>query len=116
MFYTIVDRKITKVLGTATYDIMSDTVGGLITTLTRVDSPIRKGVEIDAYVNDEGLLIDLPIDHILLPYKSPIAGNIFITASNEDGATIPMVDLEINAMLPFIGRLPMTLSPIDFGF
>ena len=114
MYATITDRQLMAFKGAPTLEQMQAAVGGYIETVFRVDSPCRKGVEIDVYANEEGLLIGLPIDHINKHTGYPIAGNIVITAS-KNGNTIEATPKEIEAALPFIGRLAVSATPEMFG-
>lgn len=79
---------------------MQDAVGGLICTLARFPSPFRPNVVIDSYVNDEGLLIRLPI---LMRFDGAwgvdghgsFAGNVvFVGADGPE--SVPLTDEEIN--------------------
>lgn len=114
MYATIIDRKIQTHEGAPSLEKMQEVVGGYICTGLRADS--LGGRSVDVYCNDEGLYMDLPIDHVRLPDKSPLAGNLIIVVSNARGETVPATFEEIEQVLPFIGRLPVTMTPEDFGF
>ena len=111
MFATIVDRKLTKHEGKPTLEKMQEVVGGYIETAVRCPSPTRKNITVDAYVNEEGLLINLPIDHVRMTDRSYLAGNIVITGADENtGNTVEITKEELSEMLRYIGRLPITLT------
>lgn len=81
-------------LGDDSLDTMQKTVKGWITTAFRI--PSSEGREIDAYVNDEGLLIGMQMEvAIVQPYRYVYAGPMIITASDEEGNTVGLTDEEI---------------------
>ena len=114
MYATIIDRKISLHAGVPTLEKMQEVVGGYITTALR--GPAEDGRSVDVYCNDEGLLINLPIDHVRLTDGSPIAGNMVITASDAEGETVAATKAEIVSILPHIGRTKITMEAFDFGF
>ena len=114
MYATIIDRKISLHTGVPSLEKMQEVVGGYITTALR--GPALRGRSVDVYCNDEGLCMGLPIDHIRKTDGSPIAGNMIITVSDAEGETVAATKEEIVSILPFIGKLPATFTPADFGF
>jgi len=110
MFATIIDRKFGMHDGVPSLEKMQEVVGGYIETALRCPSPTRKNISVDAYVNEEGLMIGLPIDHVRMTDRSYLAGNIIITGADErTGDTVAVTKEEINALLKHIGILPITL-------
>lgn len=82
-----------------TLEMLQSAVGGCIETMSRIMSPFRKNVEIDAYVNEEGLLIGLPIYFAVLDEHGvrPFAGNIvFVGANFNTGNSVALTEDEIN--------------------
>jgi hypothetical protein len=81
-----------------TLEHLQSAVDGLIETMTRLTSPFRKGITIDAYVNEEGLNIGLPIVMAVSDKYGvrPFAGNIVFVGSNDDGESVPLTDQEID--------------------
>lgn len=82
-----------------TLEMMQETVGGYIETMTRIPSPFRKEVEIDAFVNEEGLLIGLPIVMAVMDDYGvrPFAGNVvFVGANIRTGESVALTAEEID--------------------
>lgn len=64
---------------------MQAVVGGYIETMFRVNSPFRKHITLSGYVNEEGLIIGLPIVGAVVDeygYR-PFAGSMVIVAEND---------------------------------
>lgn len=117
MYAMIKSRSLVPSVGIPTLEQMQAAVGGLITTAFRLDSPCRKNVSVDVFCNDEGLCMNLPIDHVIKSNGSPVAGDMIIVAVNENnGETIEATPKEIEAALNEIGILPVTMTPDMFGF
>jgi hypothetical protein len=79
---------------------MQEVVGGLIETMTRFPSPYRDSVTIDAYVNEEGMILNLPaVMGVLEEYGidgfGTFCGNIVFVGSNQSGESIPLTEEEI---------------------
>lgn len=94
--------EITAKAGTPTLDQMKEAVGGYICSADRMPSKSRKGVEIDVYCNDEGLLMDLPLAYFRRD-GSPIVGNIVVTGANRSGNTVPLTQAEIRQAFATMG-------------
>ena len=81
-----------------TLEMMQSAVGGSIETMTRIPSPTRENVEIDAYVNEEGLLIELPV--VMAVYDEygvrPFAGSIVFVGANDEGESVSLTEEEID--------------------
>jgi hypothetical protein len=82
-----------------TLEMLQGAVDGLIETLGRIRSPFRDNVEIDAYVNQEGLLMSLPM--VMAIYDEygarPFAGNIvFVGGDSETGDSVALTEDEID--------------------
>lgn len=79
--------------GTPTLEQMQQVVGGLICSAWSTPSG-EYGIVLDGYVNDEGLLIGLPLATRLEigdRYETMLAGNMVIVATDRrNGETIPM--------------------------
>lgn len=72
-------------------------VGGLIEPMFTIPSPLGNGRQITGYVNEEGLMIGLPIMgavHDESGYRE-FAGNMVVTALDSNGDTLRMVEKEI---------------------
>ena len=74
--------------GIPSLERMQKVVGGYIDTALRVPSKTRKGITIDVYCNDEGLLIQLPINFARGTDGSFLAGDMILSASNAQGETV----------------------------
>lgn len=77
---------------------MQAAVGGYIEALHTVDSPFRDGHWLTCYVNEEGLLIQLPLAFQTLGngFEQPIAGSVVFTAVRvEDGDTVALLPSEV---------------------
>lgn len=82
-----------------TLEQAQEAVGGYVETMSRIKSPFRSHVTIDAYVNEEGLIIGLPIYFAVMDEYGvrPFAGNIvFIGANDRTGDWVPLTDEEID--------------------
>jgi hypothetical protein len=118
MYATIIDRKLSLHDGIPTLEQMQEIVGGYITTALRAPFKSHKNFTMDVLCNDEGLCIGLPIDHVRMTDGSPIAGNMVIVGASErtGNYVTSMTKADLDGVLAFIGRLPITLTPADFGF
>lgn len=75
---------------------MQAAVGGLIETAARIESPYRKGIELDIYVDEEGMLKDgTPVWFVRAEDNSPLAGEVVITAADDQGNTVAATESEI---------------------
>lgn len=77
-------------------------VNGYICPAFTVPSPVRKGVSITGYVNDEGLLLNMPLAMVRQHPMGidPLVGPVIIVGLDEhDGETIGLTDDEITAVL-----------------
>lgn len=87
---------------------MQEAVGGLITLATGYFPWLPDGV--DAWVNDEGLLLDLPLLFwITNKTKEPICnlvGNMVFTRCNEAGETVSLTDSDIETIKSELDELP----------
>ena len=103
MYATVVNQKLETHVGIPTLEQMQKVVGGYIETALRCPSPTRKNISVDVYCNEEGLMIDLPIQHIRLTDGSPLAGDLVIVGNNErTGNGVELTQDEIDAVLKYI--------------
>lgn len=94
LVYDAKEQKFTELNGddySSTYDMISSNVRGLICCANYFP------FEFDAWVNDEGLLINLPYSCIFRFGKEtvPLAGNIVFTRTSEWGETIPLEEKDV---------------------
>jgi hypothetical protein len=90
---------VTPTEGVPSLSDMQAVVDGYIETAFRVPSPFRKNVSIDAYVNEEGLLIGLPrfVGVVDTYGQRTFAGNMVIVGGNENtGNTIALNEKELD--------------------
>lgn len=93
-------------------ETMQGVVGGLIETMFTIPSPYRENVEITGYVNEEGLLIGLPICGVVLDeygYR-PFAGNMVMTGL-KDGDTVSLTEGEVGYLRSSWSGMKLTLLP-----
>jgi hypothetical protein len=76
-----------------TLEAMQETVGGYITVAFTIEGP--DGHLLTGYVNDEGLLIGLPIVTIL-DNGTQLAGPCLITGLDSAGDTVPLTDADFD--------------------
>jgi hypothetical protein len=112
MFATIREGKLYAHEGIPSLEEMQEAVGGWITTALRVPSPNRKGVSVDVFCNDEGLLMGLPIRFARSTDHSFLAGDLILSASNAQGETIPATEVELDEALGHL--LPLAKPLIDY--
>ena len=84
--------------GVADLPVMQDAVGGYIETGFRLDSETRKGIQIDFWVNDEGLFIS---DNPVMQYKVgenvvQLVGPGIFTGADSEGENIELTHEEID--------------------
>jgi hypothetical protein len=78
-----------------TLDALQATVGGYIEAAFTVPSPARNGYAITGYVNDEGLLVELPVSAITST-NGPLAGPLIVCGLNlSDGETAALTAEEL---------------------
>mgnify|MGYP001417846549 CR=1 FL=1 len=85
--------------GTPELPTMQRVVNGLIETAFRVKSPFRKNISIDGYVNEEGLLMDLPrVLGVVDAYgERAFSGNMIIVGGDErNGKTVSLTEAELD--------------------
>ena len=92
---------------------MQDTVGGYIAPAFTVPSPTRPGFAVTAYVNDEGILIDLPLTLYHTESEDPLFGPVLVCGLDETtGDTAP---LDADELAWITGRLRLLASMGSFG-
>jgi hypothetical protein len=89
---------------------MQVAVGGWITSALCIPSPSRSNVSVDVMVNDEGLLLNLPIHFLRTTDLAYIAGDIIISASNAEGETIPATEAELITAFRYLFPLAAPLT------
>lgn len=75
--------------------------------------------EITGYVNDEGLLMQLPITTVVKypnGYESPMAGPMVIVGLDEEGETIGLSAEDVQFLREHIEHLPMYLYEGQYLF
>lgn len=79
-------------------------VGGLI-ALVSLDA------EVDAFVNDEGLLERLPFNRVLpTEYgKVPVVGNVIVVSHDDEGDTAGLTDAQVSKWLPVLAAAPSNM-------
>jgi hypothetical protein len=90
--------KVEQLKGRTSLAILQGVVDGLIERAGMLESKVRRGVVLDAWCNEEGLLVNLPQNRLV--GHSPIAGDIVISACDAStGETITMDEaLTLEAM------------------
>lgn len=102
MWAVIEGPKVTLHQGKPSLAQMQEAVGGYIEAALHHPSP-RKHITVDAWVNEEGLLIGLPIQYRRSTDGSLLAGTIVITATNErTGNTVEATEDEIAAIQKYL--------------
>ena len=78
-------------------EALQSVVGGLIEPMFTVPSPVRKNIELTAYVNEEGLCIGLPVRAAVVDSYGvrPFAGSMIIVGLDSEGDTVLLDDSEI---------------------
>lgn len=95
--YLIDSTRAEAVTHPLTLDAMQETVRGYIAPAFTVPSPTRPGFAVTGYVNDEGLLYDLPVTLIHTESDDPLCGPVLICGLNETtGDTAPLDAAEID--------------------
>ena len=91
------------------YDLLRDTVGGLIQCVTLTD----KG-SVDMWLNEEGKVIGLPQNPIatalwddLYPDTDFMVGDIILTQSDDEGETIGLTDEQIQFFMSYTRNLTL---------
>jgi hypothetical protein len=113
MFATIREGRLFAHEDIPSLEEMQDVVGGWITSALRVPSSTRKGVAVDVWVNDEGLLMNLPIRFVRSTDHSFLAGDLILSASNAGGETIPATEAELDDALSHL--LPLAEPLINYN-
>lgn len=126
---TIKAGKISKQDIGAGLKAMQDLVGGYVEPFFTKRSPVAAG-DITGYVNEEGLMIGLPIDFGVFhspDYIVPLAGDAVIVGLDEEGETRGLTEDEaalilkryrkpLGGVCPVVeGRItnPLTLIPVE---
>ena len=96
MYGTTLGGSLSTFVGVPSLSEMQSAVGGYIETVTRTMSPYRKGIELDVYADEEGMLKDgTPVWFVRSDTLSSVAGEIVITASDDQGETVAATEEEI---------------------
>jgi hypothetical protein len=89
--YLIDSTRAEAVTHPLTLAAMQDTVGGYIAPAFTVPSPTRPGFAVTGYVNDEGILMDLPVTLVHTESEDPLCGPVLICGLDETtGDTTPL--------------------------
>jgi len=79
-----------------TLEAMQATVGGYIEPAFTIDSPARPGYALTGYVNEEGLLEQLPVA-VLTSINGPLAGPMLVCGLEyASGDTAPLTPEELD--------------------
>lgn len=114
MYAIVIDGDVSFHTGIPTLERMQEVVGGWVTTALRMDSPTRSGtVNVTVFCNDEGLLMKLPIYFVRMTDRSPIAGDLIITAEDLEGETIEAQIKELTAALSQFGKLMKPITEYE---
>lgn len=100
-----------------TFRDLQEAVGGYVEPFFTEPSPFGNG-SLTGYVNEEGLVIGLPISFGVYhspEYIVPLAGNAVIVGLSDDGDTRGLTDAEAERILKSYGPAPMGLCPIVEG-
>lgn len=91
----------TSLSGADTLAALQAEVGGLIELVPLSD-------EVDAYVNEEGLMLRLPPNRVLMtPWAPrPVVGNIIVVAHNDAGETIGLTEAQAQTWVARIADFP----------
>ena len=114
MYATIKNRKVEIFDGVPTLSEMQAVVGGYIESALRVPSPQRKGITVDVYCNEEGLLMGLPIQFVRGTDGSYLAGDFVIVGVNEDtGETVGLSTEEIGCVFDHLHELVQPITDYE---
>lgn len=97
---------------------LQEIVGGYIEPFFTLPSPVGSG-ELTGYVNEEGLMHQLPISFGVIHapnYIVPLAGDAVIAGLNEDGETRGLTEAEADLLTKRYGRPRLGLCPVLEGF
>lgn len=113
---TIIDGKLKRAEIEGTLEDLQAVVGGLITTLFTIPSPV--GTElITGYVNDDGIALGLPINtgivHDPKEYTVPAFGNILISGVTRQGESRSLTDEEQDAIVKVFVKRQMMFPVIE---
>jgi hypothetical protein len=92
---------------------MQETVGGYIAPAFTVPSPTRPGFAVTGYVNDEGILMDLPITLVHTESDDPLCGPVLVCGLDETTGDTAPLDAEELAWIT--SRLRLLASIGSFG-
>jgi hypothetical protein len=103
------DKSIVEFEKGNSYNLLRDTVGGLIQCVTLTD---KWGV--DMWLNEEGKVVSLPQNPIatalwddLYPGTDFMVGNIILTQSDDEGETIGLTDEQIQFFMSYTRNLTL---------
>jgi len=95
--YLIDSTRAEAVTHPLTLAAMQETVGGYITPAFTVPSPTRPGFAVTGYVNDEGILMNLPVTLVHTESDDPLCGPVLICGLDETtGDTTPLDAAELD--------------------
>ena len=103
------DKSIVEFEKGNSYNLLSDTVGGLIQCVQLTD---KWGV--DMWLNDEGKLIGLPQNPIatalwddMYPGTDVMMGDIILTQTDDEGETIGLTDEQVKFFMSYTRNLTL---------
>lgn len=110
MYGIIKNQKLQLVDGIPTLFEMQKVVGGYIETALRVPTN-RKNITVNVYVNEEGLLLGLPLNYRRKTDGSYLAGDMVIVGGNEaDGSSAGLTADEIGSVFDHLFPLPNPIT------
>lgn len=84
-----------------TLEAMQSVVGGYIERIP-VSFIITGTPDVDLWVNEEGLLINLPFNRVVA--GTPVVGPILVTSSDEEGETTGLSDEQVELTLAILSN------------
>lgn len=116
MYATIKNRKVEIFDGVPTLTEMQAAVGGYIETALRVPTN-RPNITVDVYCNEEGLLLDLPLNYIRSTDGSYLAGDFVVVGGDEStGEMVGLTSEEIGMVFDHLREVAEGLRPSDMGW
>lgn len=114
MYATIKSRKVEIFDGVPTLTEMQAAVGGLIETALRIPSPDRKNISVEVYCNEEGLLMNLPLNYIRSTDGSYLPGDFVVVGyDTTKHETVGLTTEEIGCVFDHIRELAEPITDYE---